>query len=138
MDMHSSEWETIYRDSKQFKHILSSKQNKTAFNALLVRETQKQSAATTLRTNMLIRTFNQILADVNNNILPWGVISFDTYSSISDEKNDNNKRQLIDNIKDKKKPHRKFLLILPGIIWDCHTVEVEEDLKNKLSSKEEK
>ena len=78
MDMHSSEWETIYRDSKQFKHILSSKQNKTAFNALLVRETQKQSAATTLRTNMLIRTFNQILADVNNNILPWGVISFDT------------------------------------------------------------
>jgi len=78
MDMHSSEWETNYRDSKQFKHILSSKQNKTAFNALLVRETQKQSAATTLQTNMLIRIFNQILADVNNNILPWGVISFDT------------------------------------------------------------
>ena len=62
----------------------------------------------------------------------------DTNSSISDEKNDNNKRQLIDNIKDKKKTCRKFLLILPGIIWDCHTVEVEEDLKNKLSSKEEK
>ena len=62
----------------------------------------------------------------------------DTNSSISDEKNDNNKRQLFDNIKDKKKPHRKFLLILPGIIWDCHTVEVEEDLKNKSSSKEEK
>ena len=53
----------------------------------------------------------------------------DTNSSISDEKNDNNKRQLIDNIKDKKKTRRKFLLILPGIIWDCHTVEVEEDLK---------